>query len=53
MPSDITWPDPENPDPGTYPADDFRNKRFKLYPMITEGPWVVSCEKYYKIKYKK
>merc|ERR1712023_415087 len=41
IPSDITWPDPHNPDIGTFPQSDFRNQRFKLYPVITEGPWVV------------
>ena len=41
IPSDITWPDPTNPDTGTFPSDDFRNQRFKLYPMIVDGPWVV------------
>merc|ERR1711871_814893 len=41
IPSDITWPDPTNPDVGTFPSDDFRNQRFKLYPMIVDGPWVV------------
>lgn len=39
MPSDITWPTPY--DAGCYPQSDFRNKRFKLIPQMTEGPWVV------------
>lgn len=41
VPSDITWPDPENPDAGTLPQSDFRNQRFKLIPLMLEGPWVV------------
>ena len=41
MPSDISWPDPQDPDPGTLPASDFRNARFKLVQCVTEGPWVV------------
>lgn len=41
MPSDITWPTGE--EPGTLPAHDFRNARFKLIPSITEGPWVVKA----------
>ena len=41
VPSDITWPDPENPDQGTLPQSDFRNQRFKLVPLMLEGPWVV------------
>jgi hypothetical protein len=42
LPSDITWPNPDNPDAGTFPQEDFRNQRFKLFPTITEGPWVVT-----------
>ena len=42
MPSDITWPDPADPGLGTLPPEDFRNKRFKLLPMITDGPWIVT-----------
>ena len=41
MPSDISWPDPQDPDPGTLPSSDFRNVRFKLVQCVTEGPWVV------------
>lgn len=41
VPRDITWPDPT--EPGAFPPDDFRNKRFKLIPVITEGPWVVQA----------
>ena len=41
IPSDISWPDPLDPDPGTYPQGDFRNERFKLLQAIKEGPWLV------------
>ena len=37
--NDINWPD--GTEPGTYPTADFKNLRFKLVPLITEGPWVV------------
>ena len=39
IPSDITWPTAE--DEGCFPQSDFRNQRFKLVPLITDGPWVV------------
>jgi len=39
MPSDITWPDPH--EPGALPQEDFRNARFKLVPLVTEGPWIM------------
>lgn len=39
MPSDISWPDPH--EPGALPPDDFRNMRFKLVPLVTEGPWIM------------
>ena len=35
----VTPPDPL--DRGVFPLSDFRHKRFKLIPQITEGPWVV------------
>jgi hypothetical protein len=39
LPSDITWPTPD--EAGALPMDDYRNQRFKLIPVITDGPWVV------------
>ena len=39
MPRDVSWPD--RSDPGALPLKDFRNLRFKLIPLITEGPMVV------------
>lgn len=41
IPSDINWPDPTDPDPGTLPASDYRNARFKLVQCMTDGPWLV------------
>jgi hypothetical protein len=39
IPSDITWPDPR--ELGALPQNDFRNMRFKLVPLVTEGPWIM------------
>lgn len=39
IPSDISWPDPR--ELGALPQDDFRNMRFKLVPLVTEGPWIM------------
>lgn len=36
--SDVTWPPVGN---GVLPQDDFRNRRMKLVPHITTGPWFV------------
>jgi hypothetical protein len=40
MPSDITW---ENGSAAAvYPQTDIRNQRFKLFPQMKAGPWVVT-----------
>lgn len=41
MPSDIKWADPY--EKGVYPPEDIRNKRFKLTPLVVDGPWVVKA----------
>jgi len=41
VPSDIQWPLPQ--EPGALPQSDFRNARFKLVPLITDGPWIVKA----------
>ncbi len=41
LPSDITWADGTSP--GVLPHTAFQNKRFKLIPNVTEGPYVVTA----------
>jgi hypothetical protein len=36
---DVTFASPY--EPGALPLDSFQNKRFKLIPMIVDGPWMV------------